>query len=145
MASCTAITSACSEHFLARLLTELARSLACSPLIWPLWLKLPPAAAKNAHRERTSWSCHHGVMRWMGRAPARQADGSWKAQLRYAFECLAGELDHLYRGGEAPYRRSLAHCATATSSFAGRVHHPTIWLNEMAGTFLTKSRCAEFT
>ena len=43
-------------------------------------------------RERTSWSCHHGVVRWTagcGCVP----DGSWKAPLRIALERLAGGVD----------------------------------------------------
>ena len=32
-------------------------------------------------RERTSWSCHHGVLRWCGECPDAP-DGRWKAPLR---------------------------------------------------------------
>lgn len=42
--------------------------------------------------ERTSWSCHHGVLRWSaecGCAP----DGRWKAPLRSALERLAAGID----------------------------------------------------
>ena len=49
---------------------------------------LPPAAL----RERTSWSCHHGVARWENACPC-VADGSWKAPLRIALERLAGGID----------------------------------------------------
>jgi hypothetical protein len=43
-------------------------------------------------RERTSWSCHHGVARWGGEC-ADADDGRWKAPLRAAFERLAGAID----------------------------------------------------
>ena len=43
-------------------------------------------------RERTSWSCHHGVLRWSGECPCAH-DGRWKAPLRAAFERLAGAID----------------------------------------------------
>jgi hypothetical protein len=43
-------------------------------------------------RERTSWSCHHGVLRWSGECPCAH-DGRWKAPLRAAFERLAGGID----------------------------------------------------
>ncbi|HET8787055.1 MAG TPA: DUF3536 domain-containing protein [Candidatus Limnocylindrales bacterium] len=43
-------------------------------------------------RERTSWSCHHGVARWMADCPC-VADGSWKTPLRAAFDRLAGGID----------------------------------------------------
>ncbi len=44
--------------------------------------------------ERTSWSCHHGVLRWAddcGDVP----DGRWKWPLRHAFDRLAGSIDAL--------------------------------------------------
>jgi hypothetical protein len=43
-------------------------------------------------RDRTSWSCHHGVLRWSGECPCA-ADGRWKAPLRAALERLAGGID----------------------------------------------------
>jgi hypothetical protein len=43
-------------------------------------------------RERTSWSCHHGVLRWGGECPDAR-DGRWKAPLRGAFDRLAGSID----------------------------------------------------
>jgi hypothetical protein len=43
-------------------------------------------------RERTSWSCHHGVLRWSGECPDAP-DGRWKGPLRAALERLAGGID----------------------------------------------------
>ena len=43
-------------------------------------------------RDRTSWSCHHGVLRWSGECPDA-TDGRWKAPLRAALERLAGGID----------------------------------------------------
>ena len=43
-------------------------------------------------RERTSWSCHHGVLRWYGEC-ADAPDPRWKQPLRAAFERLAGSID----------------------------------------------------
>lgn len=42
--------------------------------------------------ERTSWSCHHGVLRWSAECPC-VPDGRWKGPLRSAFERLAGAID----------------------------------------------------
>lgn len=44
--------------------------------------------------ERTSWSCHHGVLRWSAEC-ADAADGRWKAPLRAAFERIATAIDVL--------------------------------------------------
>ncbi len=42
--------------------------------------------------ERTSWSCHHGVLRWSGECPDT-VDGRWKAPLRAALDRLAAGVD----------------------------------------------------
>jgi len=44
--------------------------------------------------ERTSWSCHHGVLRWGGECPCA-TDGRWKGPLRAALERLAAGIDVL--------------------------------------------------
>ena len=48
--------------------------------------------ATTTIRERTSWSCHHGVLRWCAECPDA-ADGRWKQPLRAAFDRLAGAID----------------------------------------------------
>ena len=42
--------------------------------------------------ERTSWSCHHGVLRWTAECPC-VPDGRWKGPLRAALERLAAGID----------------------------------------------------
>jgi Domain of unknown function (DUF3536)/Glycosyl hydrolase family 57 len=42
--------------------------------------------------ERTSWSCHHGVLRWTAEC-ACVPDGRWKGPLRAALERLAAGID----------------------------------------------------
>lgn len=42
--------------------------------------------------ERTSWSCHHGVLRWSGACGCAE-DAGWKAPLRSALERLAAGID----------------------------------------------------
>jgi hypothetical protein len=44
--------------------------------------------------DRTSWSCHHGVLRWSADC-ADVPDGRWKGPLRAAFDRLAGAIDAL--------------------------------------------------
>ncbi|MGO9207132.1 MAG: DUF3536 domain-containing protein [Candidatus Limnocylindrales bacterium] len=45
-------------------------------------------------QDRTSWSCHHGVLRWSGECPDA-ADGRWKQPLRLALDRLAAAIDAL--------------------------------------------------
>ena len=48
-------------------------------------------------RDRTSWSCHHGVLRWTAECPD-VPDGRWKGPLRAALERLAGAIDSVTEG-----------------------------------------------
>ncbi|MCU0506638.1 MAG: DUF3536 domain-containing protein, partial [Chloroflexi bacterium] len=43
-------------------------------------------------REGTSWSCHHGILRWHAECPC-VTDGRWKRPLRAALDRLAGGID----------------------------------------------------
>jgi len=45
-------------------------------------------------RDRTSWSCHHGVLRWTAECPD-VPDGRWKGPLRAALDRLAAAIDTL--------------------------------------------------
>ena len=69
-----------------------------------LWLQnhQPTQFVKLA--EYTSWSCHHGVMRWMGDCSCTPG-ASWKAPLRWGLEKLAEELDHEYQVFIGQYTR----------------------------------------
>lgn len=57
-------------------------------------LREPPGRPFRAIRvaERTSWSCHHGVLRWSGDCPCAE-HATWKAPLRAALERLAAGID----------------------------------------------------
>jgi hypothetical protein len=68
------------------------------------------APAGHPHRtidlvERTSWSCHHGVLRWSGECPCA-TDGRWKGPLRAALERLAAGIDVITGQGAARLRGS---------------------------------------
>ena len=83
------------EQFLARLVgrtAPAARPYATPALADAIRVAESRGLPTVALRERTSWSCHHGVARWMADCPC-VADGSWKTPLRAAFERLAGGID----------------------------------------------------
>ena len=56
-------------------------------------------------RERTSWSCHHGVLRWCAECPD-VPDGRWKGPLRQALDRLAASIDAVVEAaaGDLPGR-----------------------------------------
>jgi alpha-amylase/alpha-mannosidase (GH57 family) len=68
-----------------------------------LWLKKYPPRQWSDIQEKTSWSCHHGVMRWMGECDCTPGDGRWKYYLRHAFDHLAVSLDQIYKEALTPY------------------------------------------
>jgi len=52
----------------------------------------PETLPRTGIADRTSWSCHHGVLRWSAECPCT-ADGRWKQPLRVALDRLAGAID----------------------------------------------------
>ncbi len=68
-----------------------------------LWLQRHPPSKFTGIREQTSWSCHHGVMRWKGECDCVTGDGRWKYYLRHALDRLAVSLDQIYEEAVTPY------------------------------------------
>lgn len=84
------------DRFLARLVDGATSQLGVRPTYPGLWLKNHPPRRSITIRENTSWSCHHGVIRWMGRCDCVSGISDWKTEMRRTFDRLAGELDRLY-------------------------------------------------
>lgn len=84
------------ERFLARLVDGATSRLDLHPVYPALWLQTHPAQEWVRLRERTSWSCHHGIGRWAGGCACTPGGGAWKSALRAAFDRLSDELDGLY-------------------------------------------------
>lgn len=84
------------DHFLAHLVNGASAGLGLNCTYPALWLRENPPRRNAEIHEKTSWSCHHGVMRWMGDCECSPGDGVWKAYLRQAFNRLAEALDGLY-------------------------------------------------
>ncbi|MBN1286010.1 MAG: DUF3536 domain-containing protein [Anaerolineae bacterium] len=47
-------------------------------------------------KERTSWSCYHGLARWVSGCDCTPGPSNWKGALRRALDNLAHEIDLLY-------------------------------------------------
>jgi Domain of unknown function (DUF3536)/Glycosyl hydrolase family 57 len=83
------------EHFLARLVGRTAppdRSFDTPPLDAAIAQASADRLAVATIRERTSWSCHHGIDRWTGDCGC-VPDGAWKRPLRATLDRLAGGVD----------------------------------------------------
>lgn len=92
------------DYFLAHLTNGASQrnGMECMNLL--LWLRQNPPRQTVAIRENTSWSCHHGVLRWKGDCACAPTDGRWKAYLRQACDRLAHDLDEVYIQALKPYR-----------------------------------------
>ena len=83
------------EHFLARLVGRTApddRPYAVPPLAEAIARADATGLPVAPLRQRTSWSCHHGVARWQRHCDC-VPDGTWKDPLRAALDRLAGGID----------------------------------------------------
>ena len=84
--------------------------------------------------EYTSWSCHHGVMRWMGECGCTSG-ADWKAPLRWGLDKLAEDLDHQYQVFIGQYTRRKWQLRNAyIHVFLGETD-----LNTLLGQFINQS------
>ena len=69
-----------------------------------LWLRDHQPGKFVKLNEYTSWSCHHGIVRWMGECDCTPG-ASWKAPLRWGLEKLAEDVDEEYQRFMGTYTR----------------------------------------
>jgi hypothetical protein len=84
------------DKFLAHLLKSASAQVGITPTYPALWLKMHPPRRAVGIRDNTSWSCHHGILRWSGDCDCANSNGRWKAPLRSALGALATGLDEVY-------------------------------------------------
>ncbi|GAC1460672.1 MAG: hypothetical protein PVSMB4_19560 [Ktedonobacterales bacterium] len=90
------------ERWLAQLLAHEAPDAGFAVTYPARWLAEHPAEEPIRIRERTAWSCRHGLDRWTRDCDCIRAwdqsdgDGTWKTPLRAALDRLAGALDAAY-------------------------------------------------
>ncbi|MFN3309723.1 MAG: DUF3536 domain-containing protein, partial [Anaerolineales bacterium] len=84
------------QYFLHRLLTASCHMNQIEVTYPAKWLQQFPVQSTIRLRQRTSWSCHHGVARWSSGCACTPGDSSWKKALRSALDQIASEIDHIY-------------------------------------------------
>ena len=84
------------DKFLAYLLNGASEQVGITPTFPARWLAEHPVRQTVGIREGASWSCHHGVTRWMGDCSCTPHAGVWKAGLRRALDELALAVDRQY-------------------------------------------------
>ncbi len=118
------------EWFLAYLVNG-AGARAGIQLTYPaLWLKNHPPQHTVQIRERTSWSCHHGLHRWRMDCDCTPGDGTWKWYLRRGFDHFSREVDRIYVDFLDPFgidpwklRNAYIHCLLEEASLEEIVHN----------------------
>ena len=124
------------EHFLTHLLDGASASSGITPTFPALWLRSYPPRKSVRIRERTSWSCHHGVSRWMEECACTPLDGRWKAHLRKALDRLGSSLNSVYFETVYPFvQRPRALRQRYIHSILGTIS-PENLIHEMAGRAL---------
>jgi alpha-amylase/alpha-mannosidase (GH57 family) len=84
------------DRFLAHLVNGASQHAGYSTSYPAAWLQKYQPRRTISIYERTSWSCHHGVTRWMGECGCTPGDGRWKGYLRQGLNRLAAAVDTLY-------------------------------------------------
>lgn len=90
------------DKFLAYILNGALKRKSLKTTFPALWLRDHPPKQTIEIRDNTSWSCHHGVTRWMGSCDCTP-HGEWKADLRTALNRIAEAVDAQYLSTLAPY------------------------------------------
>lgn len=90
------------DLFLAHLLKTSSAQIGITPTFPARWLQEHLPRRSIAIRDRTSWSCHHGVTRWMDDCGCAPGDGRWKGHLRRALDRLAAALNEVYADAVRP-------------------------------------------
>jgi len=89
------------DQFLTYLLTVAAPWEGFEVASLAQYVHLFPPQREISIRESTSWSCKHGVVRWVNHCDCinegnTQRDGGWKWGLRHALTRLASRIDAIY-------------------------------------------------
>ncbi|HEX9035693.1 MAG TPA: DUF3536 domain-containing protein [Ktedonobacterales bacterium] len=81
------------DKFLWRLTREAAADAGYEVTTLDRYLRHHPPTREAWLKEPSSWSCHHGVLRWSDGCACTPEDSSWKRPLRDAFDRLRLRLD----------------------------------------------------
>jgi hypothetical protein len=84
------------NYFLQRLVDGAAEPYHLIPTFPALWLKHNQVKDEMEVREFTSWSCHHGISRWLGNCSCTPGNGTWKITLMKILNNLAEKIDDAY-------------------------------------------------
>lgn len=91
------------DYFLAHLMRGASAQVGITPTFPALWLREHPPRRTVGIRDNTSWSCHHGVMRWAGDCLCAPGEHGWKAAFRRALDDIGAAVDDQYVRAVTPF------------------------------------------
>lgn len=94
------------DKFLAQLMNGSLKNYNIQQLYPGLWLKQNPPADYINIREKTSWSCHHGVNRWSTGCECTP-QSTWKNALRKFIDHVGEIVNGVYQGEMAKFTPDL--------------------------------------
>ena len=83
------------DKFLSYLMDGALRQYPVKSTFPALWMRDHPIEETIAVHQKSSWSCHEGVLRWMGSCSCAP-NNHWKAPLRTGLNQLAAAIDEQY-------------------------------------------------
>jgi alpha-amylase/alpha-mannosidase (GH57 family) len=83
------------DQFLAQLTTNSLKGKPVEQVTPAAWLRKHPPTQKIEIVEKSSWSCHHGILRWCDDCGCTP-NSKWKAPLRSALNHIAEIVDSVY-------------------------------------------------
>ena len=84
------------DRFLAHLVNGASEEVGLNSTYPALYMRDHPPRRTIGIKNKTSWSCHHGVTRWMGECDCTPNSGPWKTYFRRSMDKLAASLDQIY-------------------------------------------------
>ncbi len=84
------------DYFLEHLSTYGANRVGLETTFLARYIHEHPPRRQIRIVDNSSWSCHHGVLRWSTGCECTWGDSSWKPILRQAFDLVSEEIDRVF-------------------------------------------------
>lgn len=84
------------DYFLEHLTKVSATNVGLEATFLARYIHEHPPRRRIRIFDNSSWSCHHGVLRWSTGCECTWGDTSWKPILRYAFDLISEEADLVF-------------------------------------------------
>ncbi len=84
------------DYFLDYLTREATNQVGLDVTFLGRYIRENPPRRRIRIFDNSSWSCHHGVLRWSSGCECTPGDTGWKPLLRQAFDLVSEEVDRVF-------------------------------------------------